>query len=121
MYCKFAAGIGEIELDTVIFEHHTVCSTKINKAQTCLINQPYKTIAIARGIGKIELFRSYLVSPGGGESLGHFISARASTKLAAVEVRCSSGSTRTAAIAPWTAISSWRWGFGGMRCFAGAI
>ena len=43
MYCKFVAGIGEIELDMVIFEHHTVCSTEINKARTCLIHQPYKS------------------------------------------------------------------------------
>ena len=53
MYCKFVAGIGEIELDTVIFEHHTVCSTEINKARTCLIHQPVQIIAVASGIGKI--------------------------------------------------------------------
>ena len=39
MYCKFVTGIGEIELDTVIFEHHIVCSTKINKA---LITHKYR-------------------------------------------------------------------------------
>ena len=53
MYCKYVAGIGEIELDMAIFEHHIVCITEITQGTNMLNTSTVQNIAIASGIGKI--------------------------------------------------------------------